>query len=378
MGRASAIAPGTAIFDELDPSTVRAIERPEPLLRASRLAYIRFERPHLVKQRAFLRDFGITIADESATDLYGRGTGSEPFIYHARHGRKARFVGIGLALDSAAELEIAAGVPGAGPIEEEPGPGGGRRVTLRDPNGFVVELIHGREEVAALTDRPSPFTTNNAHGVSRPNAPVRPPLAAADVIKLGHVVLQCCDFEATLDWWMRHVGLIASDAQVLADGSVNLAFCRLDRGDVPADHHTVALVGGVAGIYMHSAFEVQDMEAVGQGQQVLKAGGWKHGWGIGRHYYGSQIFDYWRDPAGDLMEHYTDGDHYDATIPTRYSRFTRGSTWMWGQDQPRDFEGVNLPTAVLAIRNLLAGSISWARLKLVLSSLRHAPRPWLK
>ncbi len=363
----------SVIFEDLSPDQVKAINRPLPLLKATSLAWIRFERPDLEIQRHFLDDFGIEIARLDKDNLFGRGTGTSPWFYHARRGPKARFLGLGFEVASRADLDIAAAFEGAAPISEVDGPGGGQFVRVTNPDGIEVDFVWGR----------NPFPDQSVYGSKpfpdvRANAPVRPPLQPAKVKALGHVVLQCCDFDRTMDWFMRHVGIIASDAQVLADGSVNLAFCRLDLGDTPSDHHTLAIAGGIGSIYMHSAYEVPDADAVGQGQQVLKAGGWKHGWGIGRHYYGSQIFDYWRDPYGALMEHYTDGDKYDAAQPTRYSRFTRGSTWMWGQDQPKDFEGVGPAAILMMLRNLWAGRIKWSRIKLVLGSLKPAPRPWLK
>ncbi|WP_435417917.1 VOC family protein [Parerythrobacter aurantius] len=378
MRTANATDPIAALFEDLDPSQVKAIERPEPLLRAARLAYIRFEKPDLARQLRFLEDFGMSIARQSDSDLYMRGCGVDPFVYHARKGPKSRFVGVGFVVESHDDFERASRAAGASAILAEAGPGGGQKVILTDPNGFEVELIHGQTPTIPVTLRAPASVPNSTHAVGRPNLSVRPPLEPVQIMKLGHVVLQCCDFDATIDWWMRHLGLIPSDAQVLPDGSVNLAFCRLDLGNEPSDHHTVAIAGGVGAVYMHSAYEVRDIEAVGQGQQVLKAGGWRHGWGMGRHYYGSQIFDYWRDPWGDLMEHYADGDMFDAAVPTRYSRFSRGSTWMWGQDQPTDFEGVSPGLLLLALRNLVAGRISLARLKSVMASLKARPRPWLK
>ena len=94
------------------------------------------------------------------------------------------------------------------------------------------------------------------------------------------------------------LGLIPTDVQYVADGSPALAFCRLDLRDTPADHHTVVFVAGIEDRYEHSAYEVVDLDAVGQGQQVLRAAGWRHMWGMGRHLLGSQVFDYWFDPDG--------------------------------------------------------------------------------
>lgn len=362
-----------ALFEDLDSGAVKPILRPSPLLKAVSLAWLRFERPDLGKQRRFLEDFGIDIAEHDADNLFGRGTGPSPWFYHARKGPKARFLGLGFEVASLEDLRIAASFEQASPILPVPGPGGGQFVRVVNPDGIEVDFCWGRQSGPQGDDAAA-----IAIPAARPNAPVRPPFQPAPVRGLGHLVLQCCNFDRTLGWFMRHVGLIPSDVQVLADGSPNLAFCRLDLGDTPADHHTLAIAGGVGCLYMHSAYEVRDADAIGQGQQVLKAGGWKHGWGIGRHYFGSQIFDYWRDPCGDLMEHYTDGDTFDAAQPTRYSRFSRGSTWMWGQDQPRDFEGVSPATIALMLRNLMRGNIQWSRLKLVLQSIKTPPRPWLR
>ncbi len=160
---------------------------------------------------------------------------------------------------------------------------------------------------------------NTAHARPRVNHAVRTPIEPARIARLGHMVLQTVEFARMADWYMRVLGLIPTDVQYLADGSPNLAFCRLDLGNQPADHHTVVLVGGIEERYEHSAYEVIDLDALGQGQQVLRAQGYRHMWGIGRHVLGSQLFDYWRDPDGFEYEHYTDGDVFTADFETAYS-----------------------------------------------------------
>ena len=52
--------------------------------------------------------------------------------------------------------------------------------------------------------------------------------------------------------------------------------------------------------YMHSAYEVADLDALAAGGEYLREQGYFRSWGIGRHIEGSQIFDYWRDPDGFL------------------------------------------------------------------------------
>jgi hypothetical protein len=64
--------------------------------------------------------------------------------------------------------------------------------------------------------------------------------------------------------------------------------------------------------YLHAAFESTDVEALGAGAEWLQQRGWVKSWGIGRHVLGSQLFCYHIDPRGFEVEHYTDGDLFDA------------------------------------------------------------------
>jgi hypothetical protein len=52
------------------------------------------------------------------------------------------------------------------------------------------------------------------------------------------------------------------------------------------------------------------------GHDHLTSAGYDHHAGIGRHVLGSQIFDYWRDPWGHVLEHFTDGDLLNADYET--------------------------------------------------------------
>jgi hypothetical protein len=165
--------------------------------------------------------------------------------------------------------------------------------------------------------------------------------------------------------------------QYLADGSPNLAFCRLDLGEQPADHHTVVLVGGIGEKYEHSAYEVIDLDALGQGQQVLRAQGYRHMWGIGRHLLGSQLFDYWFDPDGFEYEHYTDGDVFTADFETAYSPLEFGGIWAWGDDAPVSMKPKkNLRNLVHVLGLLRRKAITAERLKLLSEALDPPARPW--
>jgi hypothetical protein len=107
--------------------------------------------------------------------------------------------------------------------------------------------------------------------------------------------------------------------------------------------------------------------------------GWRHAWGIGRHWLGSQIFDYWRDPAGDCFEHYADGDAYDANAPTRYSPLARATLYQWGEDLPPAFGGGPSPGAIMALlRGLMSGTLAKDRIGLVMRAMKKPARPWLR
>jgi len=360
------------------PAGVQPLARPAPLIKAQALAFLMFEKPDLAAAEAFLTDFGMLPVSSGGGRLQMRGHGSAPAIYVARRGPRSRYVGAAFTVASQAQLQILQARAGARPLDPAEIPGGGTGVELVDPAGNLLWLVAGQRPAVALPLRAPLHPHTNCHGETRRvNATVRPPLEPAAVAKLGHVVLQTVDFAGMADWYMRHLGLIPTDVQYLADGSPNLAFFRLDLGDTPADHHSFVLAGGIEEKYEHSAYEVVDLDALGQGQNVLRANGHRHMWGIGRHILGSQLFDYWYDPDGMEFEHYTDGDMFTAGHETHYVPLELSGIWAWGDDVPASM-GVqrNLGTIVKIARLLWQRRLSLGRLKLLGSAMAN-PRPWL-
>src|SRR5512143_246665 len=98
-------------------STAQPARSAAPTVKARALAFLIFERPDLSRAERFLTDFGLRVVSRSATGVYLRGTGSAPFCYVARAGAKARFVGFGLVVESGADLQKLAALPGASRIE---------------------------------------------------------------------------------------------------------------------------------------------------------------------------------------------------------------------------------------------------------------------
>ena len=303
------------------------------LIKALDVAYVRFSVPDLARQRAFLRDFGlIEKAGDADGMVYFRGQGAAPFCYTMQEGEPA-FLGLGVYAADRADLDKIAAHDGAA-VEATDAPGGGYRVRLTDPNGFVVDVVAGQTPVAPIPVAPAlPWN----EGGSNPRASVRRrgTTGAAHVQRLGHVVLGVSDFRASEAWYKERFGLITSDEVQPAPGVALGAFMRMDRGDQLADHHAIVCVqlGGPPG-FMHAAFEVAGVDDLMFGHEHLKAAGHKLQWGTGRHILGSQVFDYWQDPYGNEMEHWTDGDQFTAADPGGVATMADVLGVQWGAPFP--------------------------------------------
>ena len=118
------------------------------------------------------------------------------------------------------------------------------------------------------------------------------------------------------------------------EANVLASFMHLDKGAEWTDHHTVAIVGAPGPGVDHVSFECRDFDDLGMGYQTMVDKGYKHRWGIGRHFHGSQVFDYWTDPAGFHVEHYVDGDMVNGDNPTLKYPFGRDTLLQWGPNFP--------------------------------------------
>jgi len=148
--------------------------------------------------------------------------------------------------------------------------------------------------------------------------------------RLGHVVLNVTDFEASDTFYKSHFGLVSSDELFDEDDVIRVAFSRVDRGLDYVDHHTLLTVPAEEAGLGHIAFEVEDANDVFVGHEHLVAKGYRHSWGIGRHVLGSQIFDYWFDPYGFRLEHWTDGDLFNQDTPMGRHPMATALDSQWG------------------------------------------------
>ena len=324
-----------------------------PVVKVHDLAWLEFEKPNLDRAEAFAHAFGFSTALRTPDALQLRGTDPGAPCVLIRQGR-SRFVGPAFrAADSADVLRLAQATGAT--ATQLPESVGGLSVELTDPTGLAVRVVSDTDDLAALRGQ-EPLELNFGHASPRANSTQRAPREPAKVQRLGHVVLQTTKYLESLNWYLQHLGLIVSDFLYYPGqrerGPV-MSFIRCDRGVTPTDHHTLAMTLGPTR-YVHSAYQVADLDALAAGGKYLREHGYQHSWGIGRHIQGSQIFDYWRDPDGFMVEHYSDGDLFDNTLEPGWAPMAASGLAQWGPPATKDFLGIKPgPQAVHELRTIL-------------------------
>jgi hypothetical protein len=312
-----------------------------PVIKVHDIAWLEFEKPDLVRAEAFAHAFGFATVLRTEDQLQLRGTDSSAPCLIVRKGGRSRFAGFAFTAHDDVDVLSLADAVGA-PTRALPEAIGGIAVDLVDPSGIPVRVIAGTHDLAPLRNQ-TPHVFNFAREVLRTNVTQRPPRIPARVQRLGHLVLQSTRYLEALNWYLDNLGMIVSDFLYFPgqrDLGPTMSFLRCDRGDTPTDHHTLAMALGPCNRYAHSAYQVADLDALAAGGEYLGARGYQRSWGIGRHVQGSQIFDYWRDPDGFLVEHFTDGDMFDDTLEPGWAAFTASGLAQWGPPVTKDFLGI--------------------------------------
>jgi catechol 2,3-dioxygenase-like lactoylglutathione lyase family enzyme len=302
------------------------------------IAFVRYQATDLELMERFLLDFGLHRAHRSAQALYMRASGPAHHCHITELGEANATVGFGLLAQSEADLHTLAPEVGS-KVEDNPEPGGGKRVRFRDPAGFLVDVIHGQATVAELPHR-EPLQMNPATGRARLGKSVRLKPQASSVVRLGHAALLVADFPKALDFYTRVLGLRPSDTYFAGHPDNKIAaFMHCGLGQQWTDHHTLALIASQSGAsrFDHTAFEVLDLDDVVQGGEYLRSKDWKHSWGVGRHIQGSQLFDYWRDPFGNKIEHWTDGDLVNDDTPVGNDHISNEELRQWAPPLSPEF-----------------------------------------
>ncbi len=145
-----------------------------------------------------------------------------------------------------------------------------------------------------------------------------------NIRKIGHVVLRVRDLQKSVDFYTRVLGFKVSDVYPEEMMPGGMVFMRCN-----ADHHGVALVGGMKeaskGAELHHfAFEVDTLDEVFRARDHLRA----HNAEItfeGRRRAGVQIAVEFKDPDGHWLEIYWGLDQVGADGKVRPGSEWRGT-----------------------------------------------------
>lgn len=187
------------------------------------------------------------------------------------------------------------------------------RIGCTDPNGLAVRLQLTRKRPLDL-DCAATNTWSHRPRVNQAG----PAYERAQPIEVGHVVLFTTDVQATSAFYQQALGFVLSDQY---PGRGHFLRCSTRGG-----HHDLFLLQppeARRGLN-HVAFAVRDVHEVFGGGMHMSRQGWTTELGPGRHPISSAIFWYIVNPAGALVEYYTDED--ELTEDWQPREFTPGPT----------------------------------------------------
>jgi catechol 2,3-dioxygenase-like lactoylglutathione lyase family enzyme len=325
-----------------------------PVIKVRDLAWLEFQKPDLTGTETFAHVFGFSTVLRTDNELHLRGTDAGAPCLLIRRGPSSRFTGMAFRAADESDLLRLADATGVR-TRALPETIGGVTVDLVDPGGLPVRVVARTHQHEAVPSQQA-HAYNFGREVQRANATQRPAREPARVLRLGHVVMQTTKYREALNWYLDQFGMIVSDFLYFPgqrERGPTMSFIRCDNGRTPVDHHTLAMALGPTNRYLHSAYQVCDLDALAAGGQYLKDQGYQRSWGIGRHIQGSQIFDYWRDPEGLMVEHFTDGDMFDSTLEPGWAPFTASGLSQWGPKATKDFLGVNAKSLPHEARSML-------------------------
>jgi catechol 2,3-dioxygenase-like lactoylglutathione lyase family enzyme len=273
--------------------------------------------------RAFYRDFGLM---EIAPGRFATQEGGEQLALVAapRRALLALSVGVDDADDLGRAAAALAGLGLGARLERNAlhttDPATGLRVTLA-----LEPRLAQKSQAQLATNGPGRTLRANARSsaaIARTESP-RPR-------RLSHVVTTSTHAASSRRFFVEGLGFAVSD-EVPGLGA---AFLRCST-----DHHNVLVHPGPVAFLHHTAWEMEDVDAVGAAASALVAADpARHAWGLGRHGIGSNYFWYLRDPAGNFAEYTSDLDVIDDADAWRVaSSLPAHGLAAWGPPIPRDF-----------------------------------------
>ena len=303
------------------------------------IAFGRLSAPDLDVAEEFLTEFGLARAERTADKLFMRGTDPDHHIHVTEKGDSGF---ISLAFNAASEEDLhklAAEAESATGVEDIDEPGGGKRVTITEPNGYGIEVVWGIDEHAPLEVDRHPYNLSNIDKYARREL-WRKPQGPSHVKRIGHGVIGTPKLRGSIAWIRHHIGIIGSDEVFVEDDEdkVVASFNRIDAGQEYVDHHVFLFIQNERAGLNHVSFEVPDFDDVVMGHEYLVSKDkYEHVWGLGRHVLGSQIYDYWKDPWDRVHEHWCDTDVLNTDYGTKLVSAELGFGSQWGEPPPGEF-----------------------------------------
>jgi catechol-2,3-dioxygenase len=257
----------------------------------------------------YTQAWGLDVAAREATSLYLRATGDDHHILALHAGAKAAMRSITFRADSVAALhDVAARAGGHGgrvlmPVGPVAWMAGGTGVVILDNQGRTLRVVHGDARRTA-------------------DAPVRDRAS-----RLSHVNINSSDTEAARAWYESVLGFRMTDRSRL------MAFVRCND-----DHHCIVIADAPVDGLNHVAFMLPDLEGVMRAAGRMVDHGYPIGWGVGRHGPGDNVFAYFVDPFGIVVEHTAEvlkvDDAYRVGGPQDWT-WPPGRTDQWGIAPPK-------------------------------------------
>jgi catechol 2,3-dioxygenase-like lactoylglutathione lyase family enzyme len=278
--------------------------------------------PALEATRAFYREFGLA---ELAPGRFATSDGGEQLALAAAPRRTLLALTVGV--DDADDLGRAAAALAKLGVDAERG---AEALCAREPMaGIRVTLAI---EPRLVQKAAAQLATNGPGRAVRVDARSAAAVAAEKPRprRLSHVVATSIDAAATRRFLVEGLGFRVSD-EVPAIGA---AFMRCST-----DHHNVLVQPGPVPFLHHTAWEMDDVDAVGAAAAgMVAADPARHAWGLGRHGIGSNYFWYLRDPAGNFAEYTSDLDVIADEEAWRVaSSIPAHGLAAWGPPVPREF-----------------------------------------
>jgi catechol 2,3-dioxygenase len=223
----------------------------------------------------YSRVWGLEPIASDGDTIHLRGSNEEHHAVTLRERPTASLLGVHFsavnreAVDALHARAIAQGVTViAAPTDLSASAGGGYGFQFRTPEGHILNIA---SDVAR-------HQNVNADS-SVPN-------------KLSHVVLNSAKIEQQTAFFVDTLGFKWSDSTDMMD------FVRCS-----GDHHSIAMARGNGPTLNHCAFEVPSIDGLMRGAGRMKKHGFNVEWGIGRHGPGDNVFGYFVEPNGFVVEY---------------------------------------------------------------------------